>query len=117
MVVMFWPQTTVPMTTLNWLALVPATLIQVWAGRRFYLAALRAARHGTTTMDTLVAAGTSAAWAYSVVVTLFPGLVQQAGLRAGDLLRQLHDHHRPGPARAAGSRPGPRARPAARSAA
>ena len=79
MVVMFWPQATVPMTTLNWLALVPATVIQAWAGRRFYVAAFRAARHGATNMDTLVAAGTSAAWAYSVVVTVAPGLVESAG--------------------------------------
>ncbi len=81
MVVMWWPQTAVPMTTLNWLALVPATLIQAWAGRRFYAAAFRAARHGTTTMDTLVAVGTSAAWTYSVIVTLFPSQVEQAGLQ------------------------------------
>jgi Cu+-exporting ATPase len=31
-------------------------------------------------MDTLVAAGTSAAWAYSVFVTLFPEIVHEAGL-------------------------------------
>jgi Cu+-exporting ATPase len=79
MVVMFWPQASVPMTTLNWLALVPASVIQLWAGRRFYVAAFRAARHGATNMDTLVAAGTSAAWAYSVIVTLAPGLVESAG--------------------------------------
>jgi Cu+-exporting ATPase len=79
MIVMFWPQASVPMTTLNWLALVPASVIQLWAGRRFYVAAFRAARHGATNMDTLVAAGTSAAWAYSMVVTLAPGLVIAAG--------------------------------------
>jgi P-type Cu+ transporter len=79
MVLMFWPQASVPMTTLNWLALVPASVIQLWAGRRFYVAAFRAARHGATNMDTLVAAGTSAAWAYSVIVTVAPGLVEAAG--------------------------------------
>ncbi len=80
MVVMFLPQTAVAMTTLNWLALLPATFVQFWAGRRFYVAAIRAARHGTTNMDTLVAVGTTAAWGYSVFVTLFPGVIQQAGL-------------------------------------
>ena len=50
---------------LNRLVLVPATFIQSWAGGRFYRAAWRAARHGTTNMDTLVAVGTTAAWAYS----------------------------------------------------
>ena len=80
MVAMFLPQTQIPMATLNWLALVPATFIQFWAGRRFYVSALRAARHGTTNMDTLVAVGTTAAWSYSVFVTVFPEVIHQAGL-------------------------------------
>jgi Cu+-exporting ATPase len=80
MIAMFWPQTVVPMTTLNRLALIPATFIQFWAGKRFYVAAWRAARHHTTNMDTLVAVGTSAAWAYSVFVTLFPDVIHEAGL-------------------------------------
>ncbi|MFI5198814.1 MAG: heavy metal translocating P-type ATPase, partial [Candidatus Limnocylindrales bacterium] len=80
MILMYAPQSVVPMTSLNWLALLPATVIQAWAGRRFYVAAIRAARHGTTNMDTLVAIGTSAAWLYSVVVTVAPGLVERAGL-------------------------------------
>ncbi|HEY7936689.1 MAG TPA: heavy metal translocating P-type ATPase [Candidatus Limnocylindrales bacterium] len=80
MAVMFWPQTSVPLETLNWLVLVPATFIQAWGGRRFYSAAWRAARHGSATMDTLVAIGTSAAWAYSVFATVFPGVVHAAGL-------------------------------------
>ena len=80
MVAMFVPQTRVAMETINWLALVPATIIQAWAGRRFYRAAWRAARHGTANMDTLVAVGTSAAWLYSVVVTLAPEVIHEAGL-------------------------------------
>ena len=80
MVAMFWPQTVISLETLNWIALVPATFVQVWAGGRFYRAAWRALRHGTTNMDTLVAVGTTAAWGYSVVVTAFPGVVRSAGL-------------------------------------
>ncbi|MGH2465633.1 MAG: HAD-IC family P-type ATPase, partial [Candidatus Limnocylindrales bacterium] len=80
MAVMFWPQTVVRLETLNWIVLVPASVIQAWAGRRFYASAWRAARHGSATMDTLVAIGTSAAWAYSVFVTVFPGTIQAAGL-------------------------------------
>jgi Cu+-exporting ATPase len=80
MAVMFWPQTVVPIETLNWLALIPATLIQAWGGRRFYASAWRAARHGSATMDTLVAIGTSAAWAYSVFATVLPGVARAAGL-------------------------------------
>ncbi|HET7471861.1 MAG TPA: heavy metal translocating P-type ATPase [Candidatus Limnocylindrales bacterium] len=80
MVAMLWPQTVVPMETINWLALLPATVVQAWAGRRFYTATWRAGRHGSATMDTLVAVGTTAAWAYSVVVTLNPDWVHEAGL-------------------------------------
>jgi P-type Cu+ transporter len=80
MIAMFWPQTSLAMTDINRLALVPATFIQLWAGRRFYAAAWRAGRHGGMTMDTLVAVGTTAAWAYSVVVTVFPEAVHEAGL-------------------------------------
>ena len=36
MVAMFWPQTAISLETLNWLALIPATFVQVWAGGRFY---------------------------------------------------------------------------------
>jgi Cu+-exporting ATPase len=80
MVLMFWPQTVIPMETINRLVIVPATFIQAWAGRRFYAAAWRAARHGGATMDTLVVIGTTTAWAYSVVVTVAPDLVHEAGL-------------------------------------
>jgi P-type Cu+ transporter len=80
MVAMFTPQTRIPMATINWWALVPATVIQLWAGRRFYRASIRAALHGTANMDTLIAVGTTAAWLYSVVVTLFPEVIHEAGL-------------------------------------
>ena len=80
MVVMFAPQTVVAVEQLNRIVLIPATFIQVWAGGRFYRAAWRAARHGTTNMDTLVAVGTTAAWSYSVFVTLWPEVVNAAGI-------------------------------------
>ncbi len=60
--------------------IIPATFIQIWAGGRFVRAALRAGRHDTVTMDTLVAIGTTAAWGYSVVVTLWPEIMIEAGL-------------------------------------
>jgi Cu+-exporting ATPase len=80
MIAMFLPQTTVAMEDLNKLILLPATFIQFWAGGRFYRAAWRTGRHGGATMDTLVALGTTAAWSYSVVVTLWPEVVHEAGL-------------------------------------
>ncbi len=80
MIAMFVPQTRVPMETINWIALIPATVIQFVAGGRFYRAAWRAFRHGTANMDTLIAVGTTAAWLYSVGVTLFPNAIHEAGL-------------------------------------
>ncbi len=74
------PRLGLGMESLNRIALIPATFIQVWAGGRFVRVAVRAARHGTLTMDTLVAIGTTAAWGYSVVVTLWPEVMVQAGL-------------------------------------
>jgi P-type Cu+ transporter len=69
-----------PMDDLNRIAIFPATFVQLWAGGRFYRAAWRAARHGAANMDTLIAIGTSAAWGYSVAVTLWPSIATSAGL-------------------------------------
>ncbi len=68
------------MEDVNRLAIWPATFIQFWAGGRFLSAAWRAGRHGSVTMDTLVAVGTLAAWGSSAFVTTWPELVHQAGL-------------------------------------
>jgi Cu+-exporting ATPase len=81
MVATFAPQTVVGMMDINRIVLIPATVVQFWAGRRFYRAAWRAARHGTTNMDTLVAIGTTAAWTYSVFVTFWPQVLEGAGIR------------------------------------
>jgi Cu+-exporting ATPase len=56
-----------------------ATPVQFWAGLRFYRGAWGALRHRTADMNTLVAVGTSAAYFYSVVAVLFPGLFTAAG--------------------------------------
>jgi Cu+-exporting ATPase len=81
MAVMFAPQAVIGLVELNRIVLIPATIVQAWAGRRFYRAAWRAARHGTTNMDTLVAVGTSAAWGYSAVVALWPAVFVAAGMK------------------------------------
>ncbi|MBI2910880.1 MAG: heavy metal translocating P-type ATPase, partial [Chloroflexi bacterium] len=62
--------------------LVLATPVQFWAAGSFYRSAWGAARHGTSNMNTLVAIGTSAAYFYSVLVTLLPGFVHDVGLPA-----------------------------------
>src|SRR3712207_595252 len=64
----------IPMEWLNLGLLALATPVQFWAGWRFYRGAYGALKHGQANMNTLVALGTSAAYLYSVVATLAPGL-------------------------------------------
>jgi Cu+-exporting ATPase len=82
MFLMLWPQLPWPMEELNKVVLWPATFVQFWAGKRFYTSAWRAFRHGFgMNMNTLVVVGTTAAWGYSVIVTMWPQVVHDAGLR------------------------------------
>jgi len=60
-----------------------ATPVQFWAGWRFYRGAWGALRHRTADMNTLVAVGTSAAYFYSMIAVLFPGLFAAAGVELG----------------------------------
>jgi Cu+-exporting ATPase len=61
----------------QWLSLVLATPVVLWAGWPFHRAAWRNLRHGAATMDTLISLGTLAAWGWSVVALCLLG--------AGDL--------------------------------
>jgi Cu+-exporting ATPase len=80
MALMFGPAGLV-LADVNRLVLWPATIIQFWAGRRFYVSAWRTFRHGLgTNMDTLVVLGTSAAWGYSALITTWPEITASAGL-------------------------------------
>ncbi|MDP8971619.1 MAG: heavy metal translocating P-type ATPase [Actinomycetota bacterium] len=72
----------IPMGWLNLGLLALATPIQFWAGWRFYRGAYGALKHGQANMNTLVALGTSAAYLYSAVVAVAPGLFAGAGGRA-----------------------------------
>ena len=80
MVLMYLP---LPIDTMDWLMpllLVVATLVQFWAGGPLYAAAWAAARQRAVTMNTLVALGTTVAYAYSAFVTLWPAAAERAGL-------------------------------------
>ena len=57
-----------------------ASIVQFWVGRQFYTTAWSALKHGTTTMNTLVAMGSSAAYFYSVLGVLFPAFFEHQGL-------------------------------------
>jgi Cu+-exporting ATPase len=64
----------IPMMWLKILLLVLATPVQFWAGWRFYRGTWGALKHGQANMNTLVVMGTSAAYLYSAVAVLAPGL-------------------------------------------
>ncbi len=55
----------------RWLQLVLATPVQFWIGWRFYDGGWKALRGGGANMDVLVALGTSMAYGFSLIVTLF----------------------------------------------
>ena len=55
----------------RWLQLLLATPVQFWIGWRFYVGGFNAIRGGAGNMDVLVALGTTMAWDYSFVVTLW----------------------------------------------
>ena len=57
-----------------------ASVVQFWVGWQFYTTAWSALRHGSTTMNTLIAMGSSAAYLYSVLGVLFPGFFEHQGL-------------------------------------
>ena len=66
----------------RWLQLALATPVQFWIGWRFYDGAFKALRGGGANMDVLVALGTSMAWGFSTVVTVF-GLDQHVYFEGG----------------------------------
>ncbi|RMF87833.1 MAG: copper-translocating P-type ATPase, partial [Nitrospinota bacterium] len=57
-----------------------ATPVQFWVGWQFYQGFWAALKHKTADMNTLIAIGTSAAYAYSVVMTVVPGYFRQLGV-------------------------------------
>lgn len=62
----------------RWLQFVLATPVVLGPGRRFFRLAWSALRHRTADMNTLVALGTGAAWVYSTVALVAPGLFPHA---------------------------------------
>ena len=94
-----------------WLMLVATSVVMVWAGRDFYVRAWKALRHGSADMNTLISVGTGAAFVFSLVATLSPGVARTQRRAAAGLLRSGGLHHR---VRAGGSRASKRARRARR---
>ncbi|WP_022869815.1 heavy metal translocating P-type ATPase [Yaniella halotolerans] len=68
----------------GWVAMALSLPITFWGGWPFHRGAVKAARHGASTMDTLVSIGVTAAWVYSTVeLVLDPTMTLAAG---------SHDH-------------------------
>ena len=63
-----------------WLLAAITTFVLAWPGRRIFVGAWRAARHGFGDMNTLVALGTGAAYLYSLAVTAAPGFFERRGV-------------------------------------
>ncbi len=59
------------------------TFVIAWAGRHFYTRAWQSFRHHAADMNTLIAVGTAAAYLYSLIATLAPGLFTARGLVPG----------------------------------
>ncbi len=57
-------------------------VVMSWAGRRFYFRAWSGLRHGNTDMNTLIAVGTGAAFIYSAIATIAPGILEGGGAQA-----------------------------------
>ena len=64
----------------NYVMFVLATIVQFYSGRRFYAGALDAIKNRSANMDTLIAIGTSAAWAYSTIVIFIPRAFPTGGV-------------------------------------
>ncbi|MNM78222.1 Silver exporting P-type ATPase [compost metagenome] len=59
-------------TTQNWIELILATPVTLWAGWPFFVRGIDSIRHRSPNMWTLIGLGTAAAYLYSVAATLFP---------------------------------------------
>lgn len=70
-----WLHMTIGLTLLWQAEFVLATLVLALPGRRFFLKGLPALARLSPDMNSLVAVGTLAAWAYSTIVTFAPGWV------------------------------------------
>ena len=69
---------TLSVSSVNWIMFALATPVQIWVGRQFYVAAWKAFRSRYANMSTLIAVGITAAYLYSVAVTIFPPLFVDA---------------------------------------
>jgi P-type Cu+ transporter len=70
----------IPTTAIAWTLFALTMGVVAWAGRHFYVRAWRAFRHHSADMNTLIALGTGAAFAFSTFATLAPGFFIARGV-------------------------------------
>ncbi|WP_404463677.1 heavy metal translocating P-type ATPase [Micrococcus antarcticus] len=72
----------------GWAALALSAPVVFWAAWPFHSAAVRAGRHGSSTMDTLVSVGVLVSWGYSAIELLLdPGMTAHVG---GGMAAMMH---------------------------
>jgi P-type Cu+ transporter len=64
----------------SWLELILTTPVVFYSGAQFYRGAWAAFRHRAADMNTLIATGTGAAYVYSAIATVLPGLFTRASV-------------------------------------
>jgi Cu+-exporting ATPase len=74
-----------------WLLLVLATVVQFGPGWRFYVSTWKGLKRFSADMNTLIAIGTTAAWAYSVAVTIAPRFFMPMAMPGAALHGQYFD--------------------------
>lgn len=67
----------------NWIELVLATPVTLWAGWPFFVRGVRSVVQRSPNMWTLIGLGTSAAYLYSIVATFAPGVFPQRFMQDG----------------------------------
>ncbi len=70
----------IPRTFMLWAMFILTAPAVFWVGSRFFVGAYKAARQKTSDMNTLVAVGALAAYAYSAAATFFPHFFMTAGV-------------------------------------
>ncbi|MHB0937100.1 MAG: heavy metal translocating P-type ATPase [Armatimonadota bacterium] len=75
-----------------WLLFVLATIVQFGPGWRFYVGTWKGLKHAGADMNTLIALGTTAAWAYSGIAVVYPELFTHAAMAggAGEMVNIIH---------------------------
>ncbi len=76
-----WPLKNWPTQKVNWyLQLILCTPVWAWVGLKFQKSLLQFIKSGKSNMNTLIGLGTSAAFFYSLFVTMFSSVSQEVGL-------------------------------------